>query len=157
MKPSTRDLVGAALFFVLGGVVAVVAAQLPMGGVRLPGSGAFPIVIGIAMIVLATSLALQRTLPPNSVSSSDEIDEPEQWGNARVALVCALIAAFVLLLPVAGFPLGGALLMIALYVIGAGRLGVGSVAAGVVTALVAYALFVLLLDVPLPRGSLWGF
>jgi putative tricarboxylic transport membrane protein len=157
VKPTSRDRAGAALFFVLGGVVAGTAAQLPMGSVRLPGAGAFPIVIGIALMMLAVTLAFQTMLTRTPAPSSDEIDEAEPWGSARVALVCGLIAAFVLLLPLAGFLLAGVLLMVALYVTGAGRLGVAPVVAGVVTALAAYVLFVLILGVPLPGSSLWGF
>ena len=145
--------VAAALCLAFGAAVAWGAAQLPMGSVRLPGPGAFPLAIGIGLMVLA-ALMLRRG-PRAPANTSD--DPPEPFGHARVALVCALVAAFVLVLPAIGFLAASALLMIAFHVIGAdGRLGWRPLVAGAVTAGAAYALFAVLLDVPLPRGWLWG-
>lgn len=147
--------VAATLCLVFGAAVAWGAAQLPMGSVRLPGPGAFPLAIGIGLMLLAVMLMVQA--PRGAAASPSDDDRPEPFGYARVALVCALVAVFVLVLPAVGFLAASALLMIAFYVIGArGRLGLRPLAAGLATAAAAYALFAVLLDVPLPRGWLWG-
>jgi cytochrome b561 len=140
----------------MGGLIAGAATQLPMGSVRLPGPGAFPVAIGIFLMALAVALLFQVKRAAETEPPPADTDEPEPWGHARVALVCALVTGFVFALPFVGFLTSSIVLMTALYVIGTGRLGVGPVAAGVGTALAAYVLFVSVLDVPLPGGSLWG-
>lgn len=151
-----RDFLGAGLFFVLGGVVIFGAAQLPMGTFRQPGPGAFPLAIGVALVVLAVMAAVQAQLRADAASEPSVDEAPEPWGRARVIAVCITTAAYLIVLPMAGFLAATTVLMIAFYVLGAERgFGFGSVLAGMVTAAAAYVLFVRILDVPLPVGWLW--
>jgi putative tricarboxylic transport membrane protein len=159
VKPSLPlNAISAAVCFAFGAAVAWSAALLPMGSLRAPGPGAFPLAIGLCLMLLAAALLLpvRPSLAAQEMSEPDE-DQPEPWGRARVALVCALVALFVVALPVIGFLAATTLLMIAFYVIGAdGRVSLAPVFSGLLTAAAAYALFVLLLDVALPRGWRWG-
>lgn len=151
----SRDLVGGAVFLA-GGIVAIwSAADLSMGTLRLVGPGAFPILLGVALVLLATALIVQ-SLRTTAAPRTDE-EAPEPFGHARVALVAALIAVFIAILPLAGFVVASAALMVALYAIGARQpFSLFPLVAGLLTSLVAYLLFVLALGVPLPMGIFWG-
>lgn len=151
----TRSTIGAALFFVLGCVVAIMAAQLPMGSLRVPGSGAFPLGIGVSLMVLSVCLAVQSLRGGAQDGASDHI--AERWGALRVAAVCALVALYIFALPIVGFALDTALLMTALYAVGSGQLRIREIAAGLLTTAAIYTLFVAILEVRLPQGLLWGF
>ena len=77
---------------------------------------------------IAMLLPTRAGSPAQDVANPDEdhpqSDQPEPWGRARVMLICALVALFVVGLPVIGFLVATTLLMIAFYVIGAdGRFG----------------------------------
>jgi hypothetical protein len=148
-----RDILGAALFVLLGAGVVWGAAQLPFGTMRLPGAGAVPLAIGVALMVLGVALALR----PHATPAEATEEPPEPWGQTRVVAVCVLIAIYVFILPAAGFLAATTLLMIALYAIGDSRgFGLRPIIAGAITAAAAYGLFVWLLDVPLPGGWIWG-
>lgn len=150
----TRSIIGAALFFVLGCVVAVTAARLPMGSARVPGPGAFPLGIGVSLIVLSICLAVQSL---RGGAEESENGPAERWGTLRVAAVCGLVALYIFALPIVGFTVDTALLMTALYAVGSGQLRIREVAAALLTTAAIYALFVAILEVRLPQGSLWGF
>ncbi len=153
-----REFVAAGLVFLLGGAITTAAIELPMGSLRLPGPGALPLAVGFSLIMLSTALALQaRSAEPANLRSVED-DQSDPRGILRVILLCILIGGFLFLLPVAGFLVAGAFLLIALHAIGTnGRLSMHSVAAGLLTTAVAYVLFARLLRIPLPHGWIWAF
>lgn len=156
MKAISRNVAGAVLFFLFGAGIMWGAARLPFGTIRQPGAGAFPLAIGLALMVLGAALALPRQTVPAVPAEDAGEGQPEPWGRTRVAAICAMIAVYVLILPAAGFLAATMVLMVALYAAGAERgFGLRPLIAGVLTAAAAYVLFVWLLAVPLPYGWLW--
>jgi putative tricarboxylic transport membrane protein len=121
----------------------------------VPGPGAFPLGIGVSLMVLSVCLAVQSLRGGMQKSESDTI--AERWGMLRVLAVCGLVALYIFALPIVGFTLDTALLMTALYAVGSGRLGIREIAAALLTTGATYALFVAILEVRLPQGSLWRF
>lgn len=152
----SRDLVGGIVFLAVGIVATWSANDLSMGSVKLLGPGALPTLLGIVMVLLAIVLIAQA-LGAASKQRSDE-EAPESWGRTRVAFVAALIALYIAILPLAGFLVASAILMVALYATGTGRLfSLFPFVAGILTSTAAYVLFVMILGVRLPSGLLWSW
>lgn len=149
----SRNLAGGVVFLAVGGVTIWMASDLGLGNLRLVGPGAMPLSVGFAMIVLAIALIARTLLHPDIETAAE--DPPDPGGRVRVAAVVLLIGLFILVLPTAGFLVGSFALMFACYAIGAGRpFSLFALVAALTTSAAAYALFVLILDVRLPKGLL---
>ena len=124
------------------------ASALPVGSLREPDSGLFPLAIAVVLAVFAAlSLrTLRRPGPPHTA---------ERPGVVRVVVLIASLGAYAWLLPRVGFLLCTAVLL-ALVLRGLGRAGwMVTALASVGGALGCYYLFTRL-GLPLPAGY-WGF
>jgi hypothetical protein len=151
-----RDLVGGIVFLAVGGLTLYLARGLPLGQVRLPGPGALPTIAGVAITLLSLLLAWRGMKSLRAVTRSDG-PAPDWQGYSRIAAVAALIAVYTAVISWLGFFVSTALLMTVLFMLGVERpMRWGPPAAGLAATAAAYVLFVTLLDVRLPVGSLWG-
>lgn len=151
-----RDLVGGGVFLVIGALAIYLGSDLAVGRLRLPGPGAMPMIAGIAIVLLSLALGARGLASLRPAARSNE-SVVERWGYVRIGATMVLIAAYTAVLPWLGFLAGTILLMTALFMLGSERpFGWGPPVAGVVVTGAAYVLFVTLLDVHLPVGSLWG-
>ena len=144
----SRQLPSAAL--VAFGLAALYkASSLPFGTVREPGSGFYPSLICVALIVFAAvSFALPE--PPSPLQ-----DTAAPRGALRVWIVVAALAAYAWALVAVGFLLCTAALIV-LLLRGYGEVSWrASVSAAVLAAVACHGLFTRL-GVPLPAGIL-GF
>ena len=136
----------AAAFAVFGLAALYKALALPFGSASQPGSGFFPTLIGIALIVFSAVAALA---PP---TKTGEAVTPAR-GEIAVWVVIIALLAYVPLLPHLGFvPSTAAIILLLLRGIG-GVQWQGSLIAAIVAAVACYALFTRL-GVPLPPGIL---
>ncbi|WMS44654.1 tripartite tricarboxylate transporter TctB family protein [Acuticoccus sp. MNP-M23] len=144
------DLVLGLVFAGLGGAIVMEAAGLPkMGNVGV-GSGLFPTITGAGMVVFGLVLAIGAVFAVPMPGKAIPRPKMLRWD---VVAVLVLLAAMVLLLPVAGFLVAGAV-----FATGVARLGgapwIGALLFGVIATLLLYTVFVHALGVPLPRGLL---
>jgi len=161
-----RDLVLAALTLVLAVFYLGAAAEIPESALSdNVGASGFPNLIGWGLIIASTALVLRTLLtapggegPGTSAPAAGDGDDV--WATPRrtalrAAGLAAIAAAFLLLLPWTGYLVAVAamILAVALYQGRRPSVVVLGVAAG--GAAVLFALFVLLLDIPLPRGLWW--
>lgn len=119
---------------------------LPLGTLREPGSGFFPVVVAVALILFA---ALALTGRPSEADES----RAETGSVARVSILAAMLAAYAWFLPSVGFVLCTAVLL-GVVLRGVGAVGWPSTiicAAG--GAAGCYFLFTRL-GMPLPSGLL---
>jgi hypothetical protein len=140
-----------AAFMALGLAALYNASSLPFGTARQPGSGFFPILTCVALVVFAAvSLAAGKsTLPAEDAAQS------RGAGAARVWLVVFALAAYAGALVPAGFVLcTAALLLLLLRGIGAASWTVSATLA-LIGSIGSYWAFVKL-GLPLPAGLL-GF
>lgn len=143
--PHGEQVFGAALVSV--GIFALYkAANLPLGSLREPDSGFFPVVV-------AVTLTLFAALSVSGTTSEADIPQPERGGIARIWILTGLLAAYAWLLPSVGFVLCTAVLL-GVLLRGLGAVGwpstivcAGGGAAG------CYFLFTRL-GMPLPSGLL---
>lgn len=165
-----RDVIGALLLALLGAAALRFGADLGMGQLRAPGSGALPrasagIVLLLSLLLLLRGLkSLRRgagALAPPGAAASVQVNSGADGraafgaGRVRIAVVVALIAAFAWALPRAGFLLTTSFLMTALFSFARPRRRWTAPLLGLAAAALAYLLFHQLLGVPLPRGSWW--
>lgn len=136
--------------FAFGAITAGLSLQLPLGTVRLPGSGFFPLALGLLLMALSAAQGIRVHLAPPATSSA------ENGSTRRVVLFMAAVAAATALLSTLGYALVSFLMMLALLrILGlqdwrvCGLVALGSAAA-------SHVLFVHWLRIPLPSGWL-GF
>lgn len=145
--------------FVFGAITAALSLQLPLGAPRMPGSGFFPLVLGLALMALAAGhgvklyLARPRAAAPQAPAAPAA---PEGDGATRrvVLFVAGVIAAVALLQPL-GYALSSFLLMLVLLQILGLRRWYASGAIALASAAASYVVFVRWLKIPLPSG--WFF
>jgi hypothetical protein len=157
----------------LGAITAVLSLQLPLGTFRLPGSGLFPLALGLLLAALsaiqiarlmlarraaaAAAAAAAQAVAPRPATQPPAAPKPPGADGAtrRVVLFMAVVAASVALLQVVGYVVSSLLLMLGLLKV----LGVGWRAAALIAACSAagaHVLFVMWLKIPMPPGPL-GF
>jgi hypothetical protein len=142
--------------FAFGAITAALSLQYPLGTLRMPGSGFFPLVLGLALMGLAAGHGIrlhlaQRTAP---AAPAGLAAEPADGAMLRVVLFMGAVAAATALLAPLGYALVSFLLMLALLrVLGLRRWYVcGLIALG--SAAVSQLVFVQWLKIPLPSGWL---
>jgi hypothetical protein len=153
----------AIVLFLFGVTTALASLALPIGTMRDPGSGFFPLLLGLLLAALAAAQGVslrrerlkqaqagqgQAAPAPPPAPASERLSE----GTRRVLLFMGVVALAVALLPTFGYALTSLLLMLALLNI----LGVASwpliAAVSVATAIACYLVFVRVLGIPLPAG-----
>jgi putative tricarboxylic transport membrane protein len=144
----TRDIAAVALGLAVAGVALREALTLPIGSVRSPGQGFFPLWLGVLLFALSLVL-LGQTLRSRAVAGS------RRGGRSgQVVGVVAALAAYTAMLEPIGYPIATFLLVLYMVKITHPQrwplaLGVSLLAAGG-----SYLLFAVWLKVPLPPG-LW--
>lgn len=152
-------MTAAIALFVFGAVTAALSLQLPLGTPRMPGTGLFPLALGVMLMGLAATQAVRLYLArPKPVQPAPAAaPAPERDGaTQRVTLFMGAVVVATALLSTLGYALTSFLLMLALlWVLGVRKPHVaGAIALG--SAVVCYFVFVQWLKIPLPAGVL-GF
>jgi len=148
---------GAAIsMFVFGAMTAALSLQLPLGTLRMPGTGFFPLALGLALMALAAGRGVQlyRARPEAAAPGTPAAPAAAEGEDAtrRVVLfVCGVIAAVALLQPL-GYVLSSFLLMLVLLLILGLRPWYTSAGIAFVSAAACYVVFVFWLKIPLPPG-----
>jgi hypothetical protein len=150
----------------LGAITAALSLQLPLGTFRLPGSGLFPLALGLLLALLSAiqvaRLLLARRAAAAAVAPQPAAPQPAaakpaepQGATRRVALFIAVVAASIALLQPIGYVFSSLLLMLGLLRVLEVRWRVALPVAALAAA-GAHVLFVLWLKIPMPPGPL-GF
>jgi hypothetical protein len=142
--------------FVFGAATVVLSLQLPLGNVRLPGTGFFPLVLGLLLIGLAATQGIRLHLAKSRASAPAPSPAPKAEGaSRRVALFIGVVALAIVLLQPAGYVAATLVLMVGLLrVLGVAWGASALIAAG--SALASHVIFVRWLGIPMPGGP-WGF
>ena len=148
---------GAAIsMFVFGAMTAALSLQLPLGTLRMPGTGFFPLALGLALMALAAGRGVQlyrarpKAAAPETPAAPAAV-EGEGATRRVVLFVCGVIAAVALLQPL-GYVLSSFLLMLVLLLILGLRPWYTSAGIAFVSAAACYVVFVFWLKIPLPPG-----
>jgi hypothetical protein len=145
------------LFWLLFSVImAQQASRLPMGEMRDPGAGFFPLMIALVTGLLAF-LALLQALkgkkgPPEATAEGDR--ERFRWWN--IAVILAALTAYALTLTTVGFLINTFWFMLLLMKVIEPQSWTKSLVAAVITAVASELFFNVLLSAQIPKGIL-GF
>ena len=146
------EIIVGVVIFLFGGLTALLSSKMPIGTFRMAGTGLFPLILGIILMVLSGAFILkiffqgkeQRVKKETSIESSES---PIQLILFLGAMVLATLFFNRL-----GYPLTSFLLMLALLrILGIKRWGL-NILVSVVTAAGTYFLFVKWLNIPMPKG-----
>ena len=149
-RERVKASVVAAVFLLAGVWICFEALQVPVGGLRMPGAGFFPLVLGVTLSALAIILFGTEWVSREAGSTRIWPDRPE------VLYVMGILVLAVWLFERAGFLLAmGVFLVVSIKVLGRGRWRTVLVTA-VIGSVTSYWVFVRLLQISLPSGIL-GF
>lgn len=147
--PASGDFWSGLVLASLGAWIVTQARGWSYMGEEGPGAGFFPLWYGAAMVVLSLVLVAGSVLKPSA-------REPVRWNDVARALLCwAAFAASIALMPLLGFAVSFALLTWFIVKVMAGERHRVALAVAAGFALGFHALFVLALDLGLPKGGLF--
>jgi len=138
---------------ILGAIYLVGGLSLPMGTVNQPGAGFFPTLVSVLILCLSVSAFVLSRKKPTTTGERKPVF-PQGQDRRRVIALTLAILSFVVFLKPLGYCICSAGLMGATLRLLGLRSWVRIVIIAVLTALISYYFFVLILDLPLPIGSL---
>ena len=134
-----------------GAVTAYFSLRMPVGTFRAAGSGLFPLGLGILLMGLSIVLLIKAGAQRKPVAKKKPSGELSQSAK-QVILFTSAIALAILLFKELGYPLMSFLLLLALLRILGVRSWAYSLSLSLLTATGVYFLFVVWLQIPLPKG-----
>ena len=150
-KPITLTFLA---FTLLGGAYLAASLSLSGGTVEQPGAGFFPRIVGIFILCLSIPGWVGSLTAGSGDKPADRVF-PQGRDLRRVIAIASAILLFAILIQPAGYGLCSAFLMAAVLRLLGMRSWGPTILIAVLTAGVSYFFF-LLLDIPLPRGSLFS-
>lgn len=158
-KPDYAQYVVVAVLAAVGGFLVYSAVTLPAGFTKVDpvGPRLFPMIIGVAALVLAVILAI--AIPRGSKGEADagEDIDPESPGDWRtVGLLIGLFVAMILLVNPLGWVIMGTVFFGGAATILGSRHYVRNVVIGLALSLASFYAFYSGLGIPLPAGILDG-
>ncbi len=145
------ETIGGMLMFLFGALTAYFSLRMPIGTFRAAGSGLFP--LGLAVLLMGLSGVLLIKAYAQRKSGEEQKTHPEVSHSTRqVILFTGSIALATLLFKELGYPLASFLLLFALLRILGVRGWAYSFSLSFLTTTGAYFLFVVWLQIPLPKG-----
>jgi len=148
------EKVASLLFILLALYVGFESRKYPLGTLDNPGPGFLPLLLAVAMAVMAVLLAVD--LWKNRTAAAPRPFWPGKAGLSKVTLTYAVIVLFTALLDVTGY-MANIFLLFLVLLRPIGRLNwTWSLAISAGATLAAYLLFDQWLMIPLPRGIGFG-
>jgi hypothetical protein len=145
------ELIGGTLIFLFGAVTAYFSLKISLGTFRAAGSGLFPLGLGILLMGLSIVLLIKAYIQGKPVRKNKPLSEVPR-SVKQVILFMGAITLATLLFKQLGYPLMWFLLLFALLRILGVRRWAYNLSLSLLTATGAYFLFVLWLQIPLPKG-----
>jgi hypothetical protein len=145
------ELIGGTLIFLFGAVTAYLSLRMPVGTFRAAGSGLFPLGLGILLMGLSIVLLIKAYVQGKPIKEKKPLSEVPR-SVKQVILFMGAIALATLLFKQLGYPLMWFLLLFGLLGILGVRRWAYNLSLSLLTATGAYFLFVLWLQIPLPKG-----
>lgn len=151
-----REKITGIFLFGLGLAVFLKSLSYPLGTLRKPGGGLFPLIASILLMGLSALLTVQAFRGKGVDRSSQTPFFPEKEAPRRIILGFAGLLGYRYLLPVIGFTPSTAAFIFFLSRFLGKYSWVMSIGFAALTALAAYYLFQVWLKIPMPR-PVFGF
>jgi hypothetical protein len=141
-----------AVIFLFGAVTTVLSLGMPLGTFRMAGTGMFPFILGILLMVLSGIFVLEIFIQGKERQVKKEISIESSESRRTLILFLGTMVLVTLFFNKLGYPLSALLLMLALLrALGVKRWTL-TLPLSFMTAVVCYFLFVHWLQIPLPKG-----
>ena len=146
---------GGVILFLFGGLTTLLSLRMPIGTFRAAGTGLFPLLLGIILMILSGLFLLDLFLRNEKGTARKESPVEAIPGSITpVVLFLGMMALATLFLNSLGYPLIAFLLMVSLLkTLGMKRWSINMLWS-LTTAAASYFLFVQWLKIPLPKGWL---
>lgn len=146
------EIIGGVIILIFGAITTILSLRMPIGTFRAAGTGMFPLILGIFLMVLSGVFLLNVLLGREKESGKTEFQTKTSGSARNLILFLGAMALATLLFNSLGYPLISFLLMVALLrILGTKRWTV-NILLSLVTATASYFLFVGWLKIPLPKG-----
>ncbi|MEJ5377921.1 MAG: tripartite tricarboxylate transporter TctB family protein [bacterium] len=144
------EIAGGFVLFLGGGVTVALSLGMPLGNLRMPGPGMFPMAMGALLMILSGIWTLRFIWQHEAARKS------LSWRTSlkRVLPFVGAMALCVLLLDALGYPLTSFVLLLVLFRLTGSKAWALNFFLAWAVAGVSYLVFVRWLQVPLPRGLL---
>jgi hypothetical protein len=140
------------IIFLFGLITTVLSLKMPIGTFRMAGTGMFPLILGILLIVLSAIFVLKIFIQGKERQVKKEISIESSESPRTLILFLGTMVLVTLFFNKLGYPLSAFLLMLALLrVLGVKRWTL-TLPLSFMTAVACYFLFVQWLKIPLPKG-----
>jgi len=143
-----RELIHSAAFLALAVLVALSGRRLGLGTLGEPGPGLYPLVLAVALGVLAAWLAVSTLLRPQRAAA------PGTGRSGQLAATVATLVIYVASLPLVGSAIATVAFLAALFRIG-GMMRWPRIAAMALSFGLGAHYACRLIGIPLPAGALW--
>jgi putative tricarboxylic transport membrane protein len=144
-------IVGVVIFF-FGAITALLSLRMPIGTFRLAGTGMFPLILGILLMLLSGIFILRVYFKSNGAPLEQEAVVKSSRSAKQLVFFLGTMVLAALFFNQLGYPLISFLLMLGLLrILGMKRWGL-NILISVVTAVGSYFLFVQWLNIPMPKG-----
>jgi hypothetical protein len=147
------EAIGGMVLLLFGMVTIILALRMPIGTFRAAGTGLFPLLLGIILMILSGLFLLNLLLRKEKKLEKREGPLKAAPGSLKpVILFLGMMALSALFFNSLGYPLIAFLLMVALLkILGMKRWPI-NILWSLATAAASYFLFVQWLKIPLPKG-----
>lgn len=150
MNAATRDITLGIAALAVAGVWWALAAAIPVSLLAdAVGPGGVPKAVAMLMAAAGAVLVLRSVLRPTQ-------ERPARPAHGRAAGLLALLAAYVLALPLIGYPLALGLLAGAVALYAGARPGLGLAGFAAAIGALFWFVFVRVMGIPFPAGTLFG-
>jgi putative tricarboxylic transport membrane protein len=146
------EIIVGVVIFLFGGITVLLSLRMPIGTFRAAGTGMFPLILGILLMILSGAFILKIFFQGREGQVKKEASIESSESPIQLILFLGTMALATLFLNRLGYPLTSFLLLVALLrILGVKRWGL-NILISVVTAVGSYFLFVKWLNIPMPKG-----
>jgi hypothetical protein len=140
------------IIFLFGLITTVLSLTMPIGTFRMAGTGMFPLLLGILLMILSVIFVLKNFFQKKEKQVQKEASIESSESPRQLILFLGTMALVTLFFNKLGFPLSAFVLMLALLRILGMKQWTLTLPLSFMTAAACYFLFVQWLQIPLPKG-----
>jgi len=145
------EIIGGIVLLLFGLVTVILSLRMPLGTFRMAGTGMFPLLLGIILMILSGLFILRLLFQGNEGQVKKE-SSGSQESPIQLILFLGTMVLVTLFFNKLGYPLSAFLLMVALLRVLGVKKWTLTLPLSFMTAVVCYFLFVHWLNIPLPKG-----
>lgn len=145
------EIIAGMVVFIFGGVTAALSLRMPIGTFRMPGTGMFPLILGILLMFLSC-IFLLKLLYQQKKATARRDSFSERGSPVQLILFFGTMVLATAFFNQLGYPLTSFLLLVVLLRTLGMKQWFLNILLSSLSAVASYFLFVQWLKIPLPKG-----